>query len=51
MREWKLLFTIDTDGESLQTFYNNVKNRDHTVLLIKDENGYIFGSYNQEAWH
>jgi len=50
MREWKLLFTISHDGVSYQTFYNNLKNRDNTVLLIKDLEGGIFGAYCTEEW-
>ena len=51
MREWRLLFSLNVDGVSMQTFYSRVKKRDHTVLIIKDENGYIFGSYCCQAWH
>jgi hypothetical protein len=36
MREWKLLYSIAVDGVSMQTFYNNTRHRDNTVLLIKD---------------
>jgi hypothetical protein len=36
MREWTLLFTIEKDGVSFKTFYERVKDRDNTVLLIKD---------------
>jgi len=50
MREWKLLFTINKDGVSYTTFYENVKNRDNTVLLIKDGKGKVFGAYCSEAW-
>ena len=51
MREWRLLFSINSDGVSLNTFYARLKNRDNTVLLIKDEQGNIFGAYCCEAWH
>jgi len=46
MREWKLLFNMNIDGVSLQTFMSRVSKRDHTVIVMKDEYGYIFGSYN-----
>ena len=36
MREWRLLFTPRIDGVSMQTFYAKAKNRDNTVILIKD---------------
>lgn len=51
MREWTLLFTMNSDGVSMQTFYANTKNRDNTVLLLKDEHDHIFGAYCCEKWH
>lgn len=50
MREWKLLYSINKDGVSFQTFYAYLKNRDNTVILIKDKKGKIFGAYMSEAW-
>mmetsp|Transcript_32817 Transcript_32817/g.32041 ORF Transcript_32817/g.32041 Transcript_32817/m.32041 type:complete len:88 (-) Transcript_32817:193-456(-) len=51
MREWKLLYSINKDGVSMQTFFHKVKNRDHTAILIEDTDGFIFGSYTCEHWH
>jgi len=45
MREWTLLYTIAKDGISFTTFYANVKDRDNTVILIKDTKGKVFGAY------
>lgn len=50
MREWKLLYSINKDGVSMQTFYKNVKKRDNTVILIKDTNDKVFGAYCCEEW-
>lgn len=50
MREWKLLYTISVDGVSMQTFFSRIKNRDNTVIIIKDENDAIFGAYCCEEW-
>ncbi len=50
MREWKLLFTTAKDGVSFNTFYANLKDRDNTVLLVKDTKGKVFGAYLSEAW-
>ena len=50
MREWKLLFTINRDGVSMQTFYANIKNRDNTLLAFKDEHDHIFGAFCCEKW-
>jgi len=51
MREWKLLFTISKDGVSFKTFYRNTRDRDNTVLIMKDDTGRIFGAYLCEEWH
>lgn len=51
MREWHLLFSINHDGVSMQTFYNNTHNRDNTVLLFMDDKDTIFGAYCCEQWH
>ena len=51
MREWKLLFSINKDGVSFHTFYGNLKDRDNTVILIRDQKMKIFGAYMSEAWH
>ena len=50
MREWKLLYSINKDGVCFHTFYSNTKDRDNTVILIKDEKGKVFGAYCCEAW-
>eukprot|EP00347_Sterkiella_histriomuscorum_P017009 403351003 len=50
MREWKLLYSINTDGVSMQTFFRSTRRRDNTVLLIKDTNDSIFGAYCCEEW-
>lgn len=50
MREWNLLFDINKHGNSMQTFYSNVKNRDNTVIVIRDENNYVFGAYCSSVW-
>lgn len=34
MREWRLLFSIDRDGCSFLTFYNYIKDRDNTLIVI-----------------
>lgn len=50
MREWKLLYTINKDGVSMQTFFRNSRGRDNTVLLIRDTKGGVFGTYQCEQW-
>lgn len=51
MRDWQLLFSIDTDGTSMMTFYNLVREHDETIILIKDSQNSVFGAYVNERWH
>eukprot|EP00826_Nyctotherus_ovalis_P014010 TRINITY_DN13862_c0_g3_i1.p1 TRINITY_DN13862_c0_g3~~TRINITY_DN13862_c0_g3_i1.p1 ORF type:complete len:186 (-),score=52.63 TRINITY_DN13862_c0_g3_i1:377-934(-) len=51
MRKWHLLFSINTDGVSLRTFFNKVKNRNPTIMLVKDKSGCVFGAVLTEQWH
>ena len=51
MREWRLLFSIDRDGTSFQTFYQEVEDRDNTVMIIEDEDQCKFGCYMSEYWY
>jgi hypothetical protein len=51
MRNWCLLFCIDTDGVSMRTFFNKLKGHKSTILLVKDKNGNVFGAVLTEQWH
>ena len=51
MHEWEKLFSIGEDGTSFNTFYESVKDRGHTILLIQDSNDSIFGCFAVEEWH
>ena len=48
--EWKRIFNLDEDGCSLITFFQSCREWDTTVMVIKDENGWIFGGFCTEAW-
>ena len=48
--EWKRVFNRDEDGCSLITFFQNTRDYDTTVMLVKDSQGYIFGGFCTEAW-
>lgn len=50
MREWSLLFSISSDGVSMNTFYSKTHSRDNTVMLIKDDYDHIFGAFCCEQW-
>ena len=47
---WRRLYQKSTDGCSLLTFYKNVREYETTVLVVKDESGYIFGGFCTETW-
>lgn len=50
MQTWERLHSIDQDGISLATFYNNLKDHSSTLLLIQDSKGFKFGCYASSAW-
>lgn len=51
MREWNLLFSLERDGSSMINFYNQVRERDDTIIIIQDANDCIFGCFTVEQWH
>lgn len=48
--EWKRIFNLDEDGCSLITFFQNCREYETTVMVIQDQNGWIFGGFCTEAW-
>jgi len=51
MRNWCLLFSIDTDGVSMRTFFSKLKGHKSTILLVKDKGGNVFGAVLADQWH
>jgi hypothetical protein len=51
MREWDLLFNINKDGVSMNTFYQKTKEYKATVIVIEESNGTVFGGYASHKWH
>jgi hypothetical protein len=45
MCEWKILFSIQTHGVAIQTFYEMVQEHENTVIVIQDDQDQIFGSF------
>ena len=43
MREWKKVFSIETDGVSLHTFYKKAKDQSNSIMFIQDHKNYKFG--------
>jgi hypothetical protein len=42
--------STEQHGISLHTLYRKAASFSHTFLVIQDGAGYVFGSYNTEAW-
>jgi hypothetical protein len=51
MSNWELLYSMNKDGVSIGTFYDRCKDHRTTLLVIQDQNGWIFGGFCTEAWH
>ena len=48
--KFNLLYQISRDGDKISTFYNKVKNKYPTLILIKSKSGYKFGGYTTQIW-
>ena len=48
--KFNLLYQISRDGDNISTFYNKVKNKSPTLILIKSKSGYKFGGYTTNTW-
>ena len=48
--KFTLLYQISRDGDNIITFYNKVKNKFPTLILIKSKSGFIFGGYTNNTW-
>ena len=45
---WTRVYTISIHGCDMKTFYEKVKNINNSLLVVKDEEGNIFGGYASE---
>ncbi|EPS65679.1 hypothetical protein M569_09095 [Genlisea aurea] len=50
LQEWKLLYHSSVHGLSFNTFLANIQNDGPTVLIIKDDEGYVYGGYASQPW-
>lgn len=44
------LFSTDTNGTSLITFFSKMRNQQPSLIIIRDENQYIFGGFASAPW-
>jgi hypothetical protein len=48
--KWKLLYSIDQHGLSLNTLYSNIKHAGPCVMAITTENDEVFGAFTSEPF-
>ena len=48
--KFNLLYQISRDGDNISTFYNKVKDKCPTLIIIKSKSGYKFGGYTTNTW-
>ncbi|ORZ24287.1 TLD-domain-containing protein [Absidia repens] len=47
--QWRLLYSLDQHGASIQTLYHRVGNKGPCLLAIQDDDGDIFGAFISES--
>ncbi|GAX76085.1 hypothetical protein CEUSTIGMA_g3528.t1 [Chlamydomonas eustigma] len=47
---WQLTYCTHRDGYSLHTLYRKASGKAHTLLIVQDTNGHVFGAYASEPW-
>lgn len=48
--DWKLVYSSDKHGVSLNTFYTRARNKGPTVMIVEDSMHHIFGAFCSESW-
>lgn len=48
--DWELLYSLNSDGVSVGTFYERCKYWKLSLIVIKEKGGYIFGGFCTENW-
>lgn len=50
LNDWKLLYSTDTGGFSLQSLYRAGAHCSRSLLIVKDFYGHVFGAFCTESW-
>ena len=50
LREMVRLYSVDTDGVSMQTFYARTAEHQNTLLFVQDRDGWRFGAFCTGEW-
>ena len=48
--DWRLAFSTDQHGCSLQTLYRRLASRGPSLLVVLDADGSVFGGFASESW-
>uniref|UniRef100_K3WGT4 Oxidation resistance protein 1 n=1 Tax=Globisporangium ultimum (strain ATCC 200006 / CBS 805.95 / DAOM BR144) TaxID=431595 RepID=K3WGT4_GLOUD len=48
---WCLLYSTETNGSSLHTLLVLTRGQSPTLLVIKDDQGNVFGGFGSDEWH
>ena len=50
MNNWELLYSINRDGYSYENFFERVREREYTMLVVQDKRGHVFGAFCTGEW-
>eukprot|EP01119_Soliformovum_irregulare_P005379 TRINITY_DN17146_c0_g1_i1.p1 TRINITY_DN17146_c0_g1~~TRINITY_DN17146_c0_g1_i1.p1 ORF type:complete len:512 (+),score=98.25 TRINITY_DN17146_c0_g1_i1:122-1657(+) len=50
LSHWKLLYSTNKHGISINTFYHRCKNQGSCILVIEDTNHNVFGAFVSDFW-
>lgn len=48
---FKLVYSLSKDGSLLKTFYQKNKDINNSIIVVKDDNGNVFGAFATEMFH
>eukprot|EP01102_Stenamoeba_stenopodia_P004299 TRINITY_DN14621_c0_g1_i1.p1 TRINITY_DN14621_c0_g1~~TRINITY_DN14621_c0_g1_i1.p1 ORF type:complete len:570 (-),score=105.02 TRINITY_DN14621_c0_g1_i1:133-1842(-) len=48
--DWKRLFYTGIDGVSLQSFFAKAAGHTHTIVMVRDDGGAVFGAFTTMTW-
>jgi hypothetical protein len=50
-QKWNLIYRASQDGFEAANFHSECDNKPNTLVIIKSENGNIFGGYTEQSWN
>jgi hypothetical protein len=48
--KWNLVYSLARHGATLETMLSRCKGVPATMLVVQDQNGFVFGSFSAEPW-